>query len=210
MGAFTACGSTPTPSETTKEQASADTGPIYVGCFTDDPNRALSIYLGTWGNAINCAFAAYGAGKHYYGLQDGGQCFAGDAPGYVQVPDSECNIPCSGVPSLMCGGAWRNSIYYNPNVKAPPTATQYVGCFVDSPARMLRYVGENYNIEDCAQAAVDAGVNYAGLQWYGQCFVGDTLNAPQVSDSECDTPCNRAPSETCGGSWRNSVYQVTR
>src|SRR5262249_35145451 len=36
---------------------------------------------------------------------------AGNNPGYTQVSDSECNMPCSANSSETCGGTWRNSIY---------------------------------------------------------------------------------------------------
>jgi hypothetical protein len=83
----------------------------YVGCFTDDENRALPADLGGGHTVQSCADAARGAGYAYAGLQWYGQCFGGTAPAYSQVGDEECNTPCDADPSQMCGGAWRNSIY---------------------------------------------------------------------------------------------------
>lgn len=61
-------------------------------------------------------------------------------------------------------------------------------------------------MESCVQKAAQAGYAYAGLQFYGWCFAGNTLGYTQVADSECNTPCSANASEMCGGGWRNSIY----
>ena len=84
----------------------------YVGCFTDDGNRALPTFLSSGGETVeSCVQKAAAAGYACAGLQWYGQCFAGNTPGYVQVADAECNTPCNANPGEMCGGPWRNSIY---------------------------------------------------------------------------------------------------
>ncbi len=93
--------------------------------------------------------------------------------------------------------------------RAPPPATQsaYQGCFVDAADRALpAWLGEGHTIESCTQAARGQNYLYAGLQWYGQCFAGDVLAYSRVDGAECNTPCNAAPSQMCGGAWRNSIY----
>ena len=90
---------------------SAPSGPAYLGCFTDDENRALPVLLGTGHTVESCIQTAADNGYSFAGLQYYGYCFAGNGAGYAQVSDGECNTPCDANPSEMCGGGWRNSIY---------------------------------------------------------------------------------------------------
>jgi hypothetical protein len=88
-----------------------------------------------------------------------------------------------------------------------PPASGYQGCYTDDGNRALpASLGEGHTIESCTAAARGQGYRYAGLQWYGQCFAGNSLGYSRVSDAECNTPCNAAPSQMCGGAWRNSIY----
>jgi hypothetical protein len=92
------------------------------------------------------------------------------------------------------------------------SSCDYQGCFVDQdvPNRALpvQLGGSSETLESCTQLAKDAGYAYAGLQYYGQCFAGNTLRYALVSDSECNTPCTANNSEMCGGSYRNSICKV--
>src|SRR5262245_38013992 len=67
----------------------------------------------------------------------------------------------------------------------------YVGCFTDDGDRALpNFVGTGFTIESCRLRATATGHAYAGLQWYGECWVGDTIGYARVDDGECNTPCN--------------------
>jgi hypothetical protein len=48
---------------------------------------------------------------------------------------------------------------------------------------------------------------YAGLEYYGECFCGSSVNGAQLSESSCTFPCTGNSSETCGGDDIISVYQ---
>lgn len=93
---------------------------------------------------------------------------------------------------------------------AAPSAPVYLGCYTDDSSRALptNLMSSGATVESCTAAARAAGLRYAGLQSYGYCFAGNTLGYVQVSEAECTTPCSANPSQTCGGSWRNSVYDV--
>ena len=92
-------------------------------------------------------------------------------------------------------------------VQPPPPSSGYQGCFTDDGNRALpAWLGEGHTIETCTAAARGQGYAYAGLQWYGQCFAGNSLGYSRVGDGECNTPCNARPSQMCGGAWRNSIY----
>ena len=46
------------------------------------------------------------------GLQNGQTCFCGNSFGrYSEVSDEECSMPCTGMTTERCGGAFRNSVY---------------------------------------------------------------------------------------------------
>jgi hypothetical protein len=83
--------------------------PNYLGCFTDDPNRALPVWLGTVHEIGTCVDRARANGLAYAGVQWYGECWGGNELRYTRVGDGECNTPCAS--GQTCGGGWRNSIY---------------------------------------------------------------------------------------------------
>jgi len=86
--------------------------PRYLGCYTDDANRALPARLIASGATLeSCVGAARARGYAYAGLQWYGACYAGNAPGYARVADAECALPCTANPAQICGGSWRTSLY---------------------------------------------------------------------------------------------------
>lgn len=92
----------------------------YQGCFTDDSNRALPVFLGQDHTIDSCIAASSGQGYAYAGLQFWGQCWAGNTLGYMRVGEHECDTPCQANPTQMCGGTWRNSIYATGSGGPPP------------------------------------------------------------------------------------------
>ena len=84
----------------------------YLGCYTDDTNRALPNFLSSQNETVeSCKQRAANAGFSYAGVQWYGQCFAGNNLGYTRVPDGQCNTLCTANTNEVCGGAYRNSIY---------------------------------------------------------------------------------------------------
>ena len=48
----------------------------------------------------------------YAGVQYTSECFCGNSYGkYGSLPESSCNMPCSGNKTQICGGTWSNSVY---------------------------------------------------------------------------------------------------
>lgn len=92
----------------------------------------------------------------------------------------------------------------------PSVVAGYQGCYTDAATRALPFQlgGTTQTIASCKQAALNAGYLYAGLQYYGYCFAGNSLAYSLVSDRECNTPCTSDPSQMCGGAWRNSIYST--
>ncbi|CAI6333534.1 unnamed protein product [Periconia digitata] len=92
--------------------------------------------------------------------------------------------------------------------------TPYVpfGCYEDNnPGRALPF-GANLDygsltVEKCTASCKANGYQYAGLEYYGQCFCGATISSTRLSDAECSFPCNGDKNQTCGGFSRLSVWK---
>jgi hypothetical protein len=112
----------------------------YIGCYTDSPDRDMQgiqanvggdtefFDMGENGSPDTCAGLC--AGYAYFGLQYGSQCFCDNANAMqqtavdadtavtinaqfagAQAAETECDAPCTGDETTMCGGTWRNSVY---------------------------------------------------------------------------------------------------
>ncbi|GFR47770.1 hypothetical protein Agub_g9537 [Astrephomene gubernaculifera] len=89
----------------------------FLGCFIDNPNRALPYLLESSGSMTveRCKLLAASKGFRYYGLQCHKECFAGNdlvaATAYGQAAGTDCRDRCDGNKNQICGGGWRNSLY---------------------------------------------------------------------------------------------------
>jgi len=105
-----------------------------------------------------------------------------------------------------------------PPSPSPPGHAEYIGCFVDDPARDLgAMVGSTHNaatntFDLCRQACGDH--QYMSLQYGGECFCANSYStAPQyqqVDDSLCNRvvePCS-SNSHNCGGTWHQAIYEI--
>lgn len=177
----------------------------YLGCYSDSSNRALPYELISSGATVeSCLSEAVAQGYAYAGLQYGGQCFAGFEVGYSEEPNSDCNMPCSADKAETCGGVWLNSIYAT---GIDPKYT-YEGCYTDTSTRALpnMLISSGATVESCVAAAAAGGYEYAGVQYGGQCFAGNSLGYTKEANSDCSMECSANSAETCGGSWLNSIY----
>ncbi|KAL2019677.1 hypothetical protein VTK56DRAFT_9296 [Thermocarpiscus australiensis] len=88
----------------------------------------------------------------------------------------------------------------------------YSGCFQDTgnphifPYRSSA-PSDGMTIDKCVAECKGNGYRYAGLVYYGVCYCGQTVNGPQVDESQCNLPCNGNSTQTCGGNDIFSVYQ---
>jgi hypothetical protein len=63
----------------------------------------------------------------YFGLQDGTNCFCGEAFGSQgAAAAADCGMPCPGEPGTQCGGADRNSVYSQQGPPPPQKAPTHV------------------------------------------------------------------------------------
>jgi len=102
-------------------------------------------------------------------------------------------------------------------VELPPCIPEfqpfvYSGCYADSgnPAALSFRSNadmQNMTVESCVAICKGNGYRYAGLEYYGICFCGQTVNGPELPEEQCNYPCTGNNSQTCGGSNIVSVYQ---
>ena len=52
------------------------------------------------------------------------------------------------------------------------------------------------------------GYKYAGTQYWEWCYCGDKYDTLEEA-TNCDAQCRGNPFTMCGGTWANSVYEVT-
>ena len=86
-------------------------------------------------------------------------------------------------------------------------------CYADSSSRLLG----NFRHDDrsgmtpefCQKICFDKNFQYAGVQYYYECFCGNTAPPPSklLSKSECNLPCSGDKSKICGGAWKMNIYK---
>ncbi|RGP78132.1 hypothetical protein FLONG3_3701, partial [Fusarium longipes] len=88
------------------------------GCYTDNSSKGRAL---TWPMDIDgskmtpttCLTACADQGFPLAGLEYGGECYCGNvlANDTVKADVGDCNVPCNGDSTLLCGGASRLSVY---------------------------------------------------------------------------------------------------
>eukprot|EP00026_Physarum_polycephalum_P000048 Phypoly_transcript_00048.p1 GENE.Phypoly_transcript_00048~~Phypoly_transcript_00048.p1 ORF type:complete len:2722 (+),score=260.03 Phypoly_transcript_00048:277-8166(+) len=90
----------------------------------------------------------------------------------------------------------------------------YIGCYFDMNTRDLPYVAlppvdrdyGNMTVQYCQQMCASAHYKYSGVQFFYQCFCGNTYGVYGNPGVPCDSPCRGASTQICGGNYANSVY----
>ncbi|OCL01795.1 WSC-domain-containing protein [Glonium stellatum] len=174
----------------------------------------------------NCQYQCTQLGYNYAGVEYSGQCYCDNHVNSIatQEADSDCNMPCTGVPSQPCGGPDRMNLFWNGQTAPPPPETftnpgpdSWVseGCYTDSvAARTLANQvattggGSLMTIQLCASACKAAGYLLAGAEYAGQCYCDNTfINGGPASDQTiCSMKCSGNSSEYCGGAGAMNLY----
>ena len=87
----------------------------------------------------------------------------------------------------------------------------YKGCYADRQQRDLNgysFSSEAMELGDCATLCKKKGYRYMGLQYSSYCFCGNDFGKYGQAQN-CNMPCSGQKDKTCGGSWANSVYDLT-
>ncbi|KAG6089703.1 hypothetical protein E4U15_001737 [Claviceps sp. LM218 group G6] len=90
----------------------------------------------------------------------------------------------------------------------------YSGCFQEGKggnALIFRSSLEpgNMTVERCTAECKGNGFRYAGLEYYGVCYCGTTIDGVQLDDSKCSLPCSGDNTQKCGGDSTLSIWQDT-
>ena len=152
-----------------------------------------------------------------------------------------CGMECSGNVTEYCGGPNRLNMYQVNGTLRVPTATaigasstptgsptvvpsadgfSYIGCYTEATdERALSGLenpvsGSTLTVPLCAAACQDYA--FMGVEYSGECYCGNALNAGSVvapggsdpSQNGCDMLCNGDPTSYCGGPNRLNAYSV--
>jgi WSC domain len=108
----------------------------YLGCFRDGGSiwgkEGRDLDGARWDESamtnLRCINFCRSQSFAYAATQYSTACFCGNRYGSKGRADN-CNMPCGGKSSEMCGGQWANSVWRlgTNHVRAPPTATPAIG-----------------------------------------------------------------------------------
>ncbi len=207
-------------------------GSKYLGCYEDNSERALPIFLGNVVSFQECNEYASFANLTHFGLQYNTQCWGGDGSTYKKykkLSPLNCFRELTGKGGQggqtelpLSGGSWTNAVYLT-NPKTPLVnylyrgEVQYLGCYLDTWAirAFPTSAGDVSSIEECNTRALNKNLTYFGLQYNKKCFIGNTTSFNQFgrrSDFECKYECSgsgrRTSNPECGIGYRNAVYKA--
>lgn len=137
-GPYTTLAQIPVPSTIPRNLPS---GWAYEGCYDDlFPSGSILSVKQPYNSDLTvqaCVWSCFGLGYSIAGLEDRRQCFCGNAilnGGTRADSDSECNTPCAGNGTEICGGSNRLSKYSNRTLAtSQSTAAQSSGLIATAP-----------------------------------------------------------------------------
>lgn len=186
------------------------TGWTSQGCWVDGLNGRI-LTKQQPDNAQNtlesCVQTCAGLGYTIAGAEYGTECYCDNFVyngGALAAAQTDCNIPCPGKSSEMCGAGGRLSMYSKgpPTVYAAPapqkvglpTGWGYAGCIQDNVPSVEDPNEQLYTFpykvwddasgntpEKCITRCQEFGFNAAGLEYGSQCFCGDVANIQVAS-----------------------------
>ncbi|TFK31652.1 WSC domain-containing protein [Crucibulum laeve] len=226
------------PSGLETRQLSLPAGWSSLGCYTDSTSSrtlATASFTSVDGMTItSCVNFCNSGGYRFAGMEFGRECYCDNSirsPGAI-ASANDCNMPCTGDASSVCGAADRLSVYASSATSTSTTATttqsptprptigtgggySYQGCFVDpvNPDRaLLHQVGVPGGVTAlrCANACQAAGFNVAGVEFGTECWCDNYMPfdflTPNIINSDCNMPCAGDPTQACGAANRIQLY----
>ncbi|KAK5406239.1 hypothetical protein LTR06_008594 [Exophiala xenobiotica] len=202
----------------------------YAGCFKENnPGRQLqtNIYSGALNTNEQCIATCSAAGYIFAGTQYTQECWCGYNRPILVTDDANCNFACSGNNNEVCGGdgtdgdgsfislfgditRWNGNTTDTPGPYVNPGVLGFnsLGCYTEGSQTRALNVQPNSNntVAGCIQAC--QGYLYAGVEYGGQCFCGNSLSTGAVSttSTDCNMACNNNQTELCGGPSRLNMY----
>ncbi|KAM0332583.1 hypothetical protein ACHAQA_002867 [Verticillium albo-atrum] len=177
----------------------------------------------------SCATNCFNRGFTVAGAEYSHQCFCGNAiinGGVEASSESQCNTPCAGDSTQMCGGGDRMSIISNgpPRIRGAPSPQKsgfngdwtYQGCLRSMIGTKRVFFWQNFfpgtmTANDCLDRCGDFGYMAAGLEYGEECYCGDPANIDESGadfrpEAECNNLCAGNDTSICGGGNRMSTY----
>ena len=193
----------------------------YVGCFVDQGARALPDAVLSADDMTAQVCQTHCGGYNYFGVEYGRECWCGNAAPTVAAPATDCNMPCAGDSTKLCGAGNRLNVWGAPGQTTTPTnptlnnkatvgAFAYKSCWSDGLD--IRALADNVlradttTVETCAVFCKN--YRYFGVEYGSQCYCGNTLGGAAADEADCNMPCAADSTEKCGGPVRMSVYAV--
>jgi hypothetical protein len=95
------------------------------------------------------------------------------------------------------------TFYNGPSIQLSSTkAYNYLGCYNDTGNRAIpNYVGNVNNKEECQDYAISNNSALYGVQYYGQCFIGNDISKATQYGATSNCP-------DMGGGWTNQIYST--
>ncbi|OCK73379.1 WSC-domain-containing protein [Lepidopterella palustris CBS 459.81] len=192
----------------------------FVSCWAEPPDgRALTAALTSADDMTLEKCAQLCSRNPYFGTEWSRECWCGVelTSGSAPAPLSECNYPCTGDATEMCGGSRRLSLYHNDAWTAPQLPNSIgnyalYGCVTDSPSHRTltgaSLSNSDMTLEMCATFC--SAYKYFGTEWSVECWCGNvfTAGAAQVDNGQCSMTCGGNSDQLCGNGDRLSVYQL--
>ncbi|GAA5841263.1 hypothetical protein JCM11251_001608 [Rhodosporidiobolus azoricus] len=203
----------------------------YSNCQSDlaQGKRALSGTLNISNRTVEaCLEACSKAGFPLCGVEYYGECWGGNAldASSTMQPESACELPCRDNTRQLCGGTGGSTsatmnLYKRINVPVAPVPTtprvvraynstngakwQYANCQSDL-ADGKRALGANLATANrtataCLEACSKTNYRLCGVEYYGECWAGDSLDQSSTPQNEtaCALPCADNSTQLCGG-----------
>ncbi|KAJ6560470.1 WSC domain-containing protein [Mycena capillaripes] len=163
------------------------------------------------------AFCSAG-GFQLAGVEFGKECYCDHAlhSSGTLTDSKNCNLPCSGNSTEVCGAGNFMDVYWNgillPVIPQTVGTWKYNGCFADNVnSRALpnpQTISGGVTVESCTSACKAKGFAVAGLEFGQECWCSNSLpTSSLLSDSDCQTTCTANTTEFCGGSSKLTVYE---
>nr|CEG04248.1 unnamed protein product [Fusarium clavum] len=210
----------------------------YAGCYIDPPGRAMEAAPGGPSKDMTpqkCIATCIKAGFKIAGLEYAEECFCGNVLNNAasKTKESECNMPCAGDSSQMCGAGSRLSLYSDGKFEVNPIPVtkktglpgdwEYKGCVFDNNNPYVlqwmyedagSYATSNMTIETCLLRCQKFGYSAGGVEYGRQCVCGDLKAVERKGDiwkddSFCSMACPGDKKSTCGAGNHINYYEWT-
>lgn len=191
---------------------------IPKGCVTDSVSARTLLGMSTTSPDMSAEYCSqFCKDYQYFGTEFGDECYCGltVATTSEKAYDSDCNVPCDGDASEMCGGPARMNLYrqsgesfaINPIV----LGWEYAGCHSDSVSNRVlndaKLFQDNMTPQVCANFC--KGYQYFGTEFGSQCYCGNQFTNPtsSICEDDCGFLCPGSIVELCGGAGALSLYR---